>query len=77
MAIAGGFTQQARHSQVVVFRWISAYVAESHVIDVKKCWILVIFAKIWTFNPATLSMFHRAGFQKFGKFVPTNSRVGI
>ncbi|MGA6984847.1 MAG: polysaccharide biosynthesis/export family protein [Terriglobales bacterium] len=36
VAIAGGFTQQARHSQVVVFRRISAYVAESHVIDVKK-----------------------------------------
>ena len=36
VAIAGGFTQQARHSQVVLFRRISAYVAESHVIDVKK-----------------------------------------
>jgi polysaccharide biosynthesis/export protein len=36
VAIAGGLTQQARHSQVVVFRRISAYVAESHVIDLKK-----------------------------------------
>ncbi len=36
VAIAGGFTQQARHSQVVLFRRISADVAESHVIDVKK-----------------------------------------
>jgi polysaccharide export outer membrane protein len=36
IAIAGGFTQQARHSQVVLFRRISAGVAESHLIDVKK-----------------------------------------
>jgi len=36
VAIAGGFTQQARHSQVVLFRRISAYVAESHVVDLKK-----------------------------------------
>jgi polysaccharide biosynthesis/export protein len=36
VAIAGGFTQQALHSQVVVFRRVSASVAESHVIDLKK-----------------------------------------
>jgi len=36
VAIAGGFTQQARHSQVVVFRRVSASMAESHVIDLKK-----------------------------------------
>jgi polysaccharide export outer membrane protein len=36
IAIAGGLTQQARHSQVILFRRISAYIAESHVIDVKK-----------------------------------------
>ena len=36
VAIAGGFTPQARHSQVVLFRQISEDVAESHVIDVKK-----------------------------------------
>jgi protein involved in polysaccharide export with SLBB domain len=36
IAIAGGFTQQARHSQVVLFRRISADVAEAHLVDVKK-----------------------------------------
>ena len=36
IAIAGGFTQQARHSQVVVFRRTSADVAESHLLDIKR-----------------------------------------
>ena len=36
VAIAGGFTQQAKHSQVVLFRRVSLDVAEAHLIDVKK-----------------------------------------
>jgi len=36
VAIAGGFTQQARHSQVVLFRQTSSGVAETHVIDLKR-----------------------------------------
>jgi protein involved in polysaccharide export with SLBB domain len=36
IAVAGGFSQQALHSQVVLFRRISPEIAESHVIDVKK-----------------------------------------
>jgi polysaccharide biosynthesis/export protein len=36
VAMAGGFTQQARHSQVILFRRISADVAETHLVDVKK-----------------------------------------
>jgi polysaccharide biosynthesis/export protein len=36
VAIAGGFTQQAKHSQVVLFRRVSSEVAEAHVIDLKK-----------------------------------------
>src|SRR6266550_3710585 len=36
VAIAGGFTQQSKHSQVVLFRRVSADVVESHVIDVRQ-----------------------------------------
>src|SRR5204862_6370630 len=36
VAMAGGFTQQAKHSQVVLFRRVSLDVAESHLVDVKK-----------------------------------------
>ena len=36
VAIAGGFTAQAKHSQVVVFRRVSPGMVEARVIDVKK-----------------------------------------
>ncbi len=36
IAIAGGFTQRARHSQVILFRRHSNDLAETHLIDVKK-----------------------------------------
>src|SRR5262249_53999986 len=36
VAIAGGFTQQALHSQVVLFRRVSSDTAEAHVIDIKR-----------------------------------------
>lgn len=36
VAMAGGFTNNARHSQVVLFRRTSSDVTESHVIDLKK-----------------------------------------
>jgi polysaccharide export outer membrane protein len=35
VAIAGGFTAQSKHSQVLLFRRISAETVEAHVIDVK------------------------------------------
>jgi protein involved in polysaccharide export with SLBB domain len=34
--MAGGFTQQSKHSQVVLFRRVSPDLVESHVIDVKQ-----------------------------------------
>lgn len=36
VAIAGGFTQQSKHSQVVLFRRVSADLVESHVLNVKQ-----------------------------------------
>lgn len=36
VAIAGGFTQQAKHSQVVLFRRVSEQFAETRVLNVKK-----------------------------------------
>jgi polysaccharide biosynthesis/export protein len=36
VAIAGGFTQQSKHSQVVLFRRVSADLVETRVIDVKQ-----------------------------------------
>jgi polysaccharide export outer membrane protein len=36
VAIAGGFTQQAKHSQVVLFRRVSEHFAETRVLNIKK-----------------------------------------
>lgn len=36
LAIAGGFTQQSKHSQVVLFRHVSAELVEARIIDVKQ-----------------------------------------
>jgi protein involved in polysaccharide export with SLBB domain len=36
VAIAGGLTQQAKHSQVVLFRRISTGIAEAQLVDLKK-----------------------------------------
>jgi len=36
LAVAGGFTQQAKHSQVILFRKISSDLAETHVLNVKS-----------------------------------------
>jgi polysaccharide biosynthesis/export protein len=35
LAVAGGFTQQARHSQVVLFRRVTPDLAETHILNVK------------------------------------------
>ncbi len=36
VAIAGGFTEHAKHSQVVLFRHVSADLVETHVLNVKE-----------------------------------------
>jgi polysaccharide biosynthesis/export protein len=36
LAIAGGFTQQSKHSQVVLFRHVSPELVETRIVDVKR-----------------------------------------
>jgi len=73
VAIAGGFTQQARHSQVVVFRRISAYVAESHVIDLKKMLDSRDLREDLHLQPGDFIFVPQSRISKIRKFVPTNS----
>jgi polysaccharide biosynthesis/export protein len=73
VAIAGGFTQQARHSQVVVFRRISAYVAESHVIDLKKMLDSHDISEDLHLQPGDFIFVPQSRISKIRKFVPTNS----
>jgi polysaccharide export outer membrane protein len=73
VAIAGGFTQQARHSQVVVFRRISAYVAESHVLDLKKMLDSRDLHEDLHLQPGDFIFVPQSRVSKIRKYVPTNS----
>jgi polysaccharide biosynthesis/export protein len=73
VAIAGGFTQQARHSQVIVFRRISAYVAESHVIDLKKMLDAHDISEDLHLQAGDFIFVPQSRISKIRKFVPTNS----
>jgi polysaccharide export outer membrane protein len=73
VAIAGGFTQQARHSQVVLFRRISAYVAESHVIDLKKMLDSRDLREDLHLQPGDFIFVPQNRISKIRKYVPTNS----
>jgi polysaccharide export outer membrane protein len=73
VAIAGGFTQQARHSQVVVFRRISAYVAESHVIDLKKMLDSHTLNEDLHLQPGDFIFVPQSRISKIRRYVPTNS----
>lgn len=73
VAIAGGFTQQARHSQVVVFRRISPDVAESHVIDLKRMLDSRDVREDMHLLPGDFIFVPQSRISKIRKFVPTNS----
>jgi polysaccharide biosynthesis/export protein len=73
VAIAGGFTQQARHSQVVLFRRISAYVAESHVIDLKKMLNSRDLREDLHLQPGDFIFVPQNRVSKIRKYVPTNA----
>jgi polysaccharide biosynthesis/export protein len=73
IAIAGGFTQQARHSQVVVFRRVSSEVAETHVLDVKRMLYSRDLREDLHLRPGDFIYVPQNRMSKVRKFVPTNS----
>jgi polysaccharide export outer membrane protein len=73
VAIAGGFTQQARHSQVVLFRRISAHIAESHVIDLKKMLDSRDLREDLHLQPGDFIFVPQSRVSKIRKFVPASS----
>ena len=73
IAIAGGFTQQARHSQVVLFRRISTDVAETHVLDLKKMLDSRDLREDLQIRPGDFIFVPQSRISKIRKFVPTNS----
>jgi len=73
VAIAGGFTQQARHSQVVLFRRITENVAESHVIDLKKMLDSRNLHEDIHLRAGDFVFVPQSRISKIRRYVPTNS----
>ena len=73
IAIAGGFTQQARHSQVVVFRRVSNDLAETHVLDLKRMLAARDLREDLHLRPGDFVFVPQNRISKIRKFVPTNS----
>ena len=73
LAIAGGFTQQARHSQVVLFRRVSLDIAEAHLIDAKKMLDSRNLKEDWHLRPGDFIYVPQSRISKIRKFVPTSS----
>jgi len=73
IAIAGGFTQQARHSQVVLFRRVSTDVAETHVLDLKRMLDARDLREDLHLRPGDFVYVPQNRISKIRKFVPSNS----
>ena len=73
VAIAGGFTQQARHSQVVLFRRISLDVAEAHLVDAKRMLNSRNLREDWHLRPGDFIFVPQSRISKVRKFVPASA----
>jgi polysaccharide biosynthesis/export protein len=73
VAIAGGFTQQALHSQVVLFRRVSLDVAEAHLIDAKRMLNARNLREDWHLRPGDFIYVPQSRISKIRKFVPASS----
>ena len=73
VAMAGGFTQQARHSQVVLFRRVSADIAETHILDLKRMLDSRDLREDLHLRPGDFIFVPQSRISKIRKFVPTNS----
>lgn len=73
VAVAGGFTQQARHSQVILFRRVSSELAETHVLDLKKMLNSRNLREDWHLRPGDFVYVPQSRISKIRRFVPTTS----
>jgi len=73
VAIAGGFTKEARHSQVILFRRVSSEVAEAHVLDLKKMLDSHDLREDMHLRAGDFIFVPQSRITKIRRFVPTNS----
>jgi polysaccharide export outer membrane protein len=73
IAVAGGFTQQAKHSQVVLFHRISNDIAEAHLIDVKKMLNSRNLREDLHLHPGDFVYVPQSRISKIRKYVPAST----
>ncbi|HVM93789.1 MAG TPA: polysaccharide biosynthesis/export family protein [Terriglobales bacterium] len=73
VAMAGGFTKQARHSQVVLFRRVSTGIAETHVLNLRKMLDSRDAREDMHLRPGDFIFVPESRITKIRRFIPTNS----
>jgi polysaccharide export outer membrane protein len=73
VAIAGGFTQQAKHSQVVLFRRVSEQFAETRVLNIKQALRARKLDEDVRLRPGDLVYVPQNQISKVRKFIPIPS----
>jgi len=73
VAIAGGFTKQAKHSQVLLFRRVSSEIAETHVLNLRKMLDSRDLREDMHLRPGDFIFVPESRITKIRRFVPTNS----
>jgi polysaccharide export outer membrane protein len=73
IAIAGGFTEEAKHSQVVLFRQITDGVVESHVLDIKAMLAARNLEEDIELRPGDMLFVPQNRISKIRRYLPTSS----
>lgn len=76
IAVAGGFTQSAKHSQVLLFRRVSNNWVEVKRLDVKKMFRAANLSEDLHLQPGDMFFVPQNGISKFGKYIP-NPGIGV
>jgi polysaccharide biosynthesis/export protein len=73
IALAGGFTDAAKHSHVVLFRRVDSQWTEAKVIDVKKMLKEGNLSEDYTLRPGDMIFVPKNTLSKISRFIPTSS----
>lgn len=73
VAVAGGFTEQSRHSQVVVFRTVTPGVVEAHILNVKAMLAARNLEEDFELKPGDMLFVPQNRISKIRKFLPVSS----
>jgi polysaccharide export outer membrane protein len=73
IAMAGGFTEKSKHSQVVLFRRVSSQWTEAKVLDVKKMLNDKNLSEDFTLRPGDMIFVPQNKMSKIARYLPTTA----